>query len=186
VGKTTLLRALVGLQSHAGTATVDGERPDLSLVFQNPDLQLFTQTLWADPDSLPSIETLVGLPVQFGIVDKESASVLAKPENAFRIIRDLPEPEFPSGGLDSLYADTTFIWHRFNYGYWVSYHNEIVRIEGGGPAGVAATFDGDDAADTTFLVSVASLASGDYYWTVEAIDAFGNSSRSAEERFHVH
>ena len=45
VGKTTLLRALAGLQKHAGTVAVNGERPDLGIVFQNPDLQLFNATV---------------------------------------------------------------------------------------------------------------------------------------------
>jgi energy-coupling factor transporter ATP-binding protein EcfA2 len=45
VGKTTLLRALAGLQKHAGTVTADGERPDLGMVFQNADLQLFNGTV---------------------------------------------------------------------------------------------------------------------------------------------
>lgn len=41
VGKTTLLRALVGLQRHTGIVDVGGARPDLALTFQNPDVQLF-------------------------------------------------------------------------------------------------------------------------------------------------
>jgi energy-coupling factor transporter ATP-binding protein EcfA2 len=45
VGKSTLLRALAGLQKHTGTVTVDGESPDLGLVFQNADLQLFNPTV---------------------------------------------------------------------------------------------------------------------------------------------
>jgi energy-coupling factor transporter ATP-binding protein EcfA2 len=45
VGKTTLLRALAGLQRYRGTVSVDGERPDLAMVFQNPDLQLFNATV---------------------------------------------------------------------------------------------------------------------------------------------
>jgi len=44
-GKTTLLRSLVGLQKHQGTVTVDGQRPELGLVFQNADLQLFNATV---------------------------------------------------------------------------------------------------------------------------------------------
>jgi hypothetical protein len=89
---------------------------------------------------------------------------------------------FPSGGQDTLSSDTVFIWYRFNHGYAVSYHSEVVRVEGGSPAGIAAEFD---AADTAYRLASASLDSGDYYWTVEAIDEFGNSSRSAEELFHV-
>ncbi len=41
VGKTTLLRALAGLQRHDGAVSLAGERPDFGLVFQNADLQLF-------------------------------------------------------------------------------------------------------------------------------------------------
>jgi energy-coupling factor transport system ATP-binding protein len=39
------VRALVGLQRHTGTVAVDGERPDLAMVFQNPDRQLFNPTV---------------------------------------------------------------------------------------------------------------------------------------------
>ena len=44
-GKTTLLRALSGLQKHQGKIDVNGRRPQLGLVFQNPDLQLFNATV---------------------------------------------------------------------------------------------------------------------------------------------
>jgi len=57
VGKTTLLRALAGLQKHEGAVRMNGERPDLGLVFQNADLQLFNASVReemlyrvADPD----------------------------------------------------------------------------------------------------------------------------------------
>ncbi len=45
VGKTTLLRSLAGLQKHKGSITVAGGRPDLGLVFQNADLQLFNASV---------------------------------------------------------------------------------------------------------------------------------------------
>jgi energy-coupling factor transport system ATP-binding protein len=45
VGKTTLLRALAGLQQHGGTINIDGRDPDLGLVFQNADLQLFNASV---------------------------------------------------------------------------------------------------------------------------------------------
>lgn len=48
VGKTTLLRALAGLQDHQGTVAINGERPDLGLVFQNADMQLFNGTVRAE------------------------------------------------------------------------------------------------------------------------------------------
>lgn len=45
VGKTTLLRALAGLQRHEGLVEVGGKRPDLAMVFQDPDMQLFNATV---------------------------------------------------------------------------------------------------------------------------------------------
>ncbi len=45
VGKTTLLRALAGLQAYRGEITVAGQPADLGMVFQNPDLQLFNATV---------------------------------------------------------------------------------------------------------------------------------------------
>ena len=45
VGKTTLLRVLAGLQKHSGTVAAEGMTPDLGLVFQNPDLQLFNPSV---------------------------------------------------------------------------------------------------------------------------------------------
>ena len=45
VGKTTLLRSLAGLQKHEGTVRMNDSRPDLGLVFQNADLQLFNATV---------------------------------------------------------------------------------------------------------------------------------------------
>lgn len=49
VGKTTLLRALAGLQSYQGSISIHSNReqgqPDLGLVFENPDLQLFNATV---------------------------------------------------------------------------------------------------------------------------------------------
>lgn len=56
VGKTTLLRALAGLQDFNGRITINGETPDFGLVFQNSDLQLFNasvrdEILYRLPDS---------------------------------------------------------------------------------------------------------------------------------------
>jgi energy-coupling factor transport system ATP-binding protein len=46
VGKTTLLRALAGLQEcRAGRVAVDGRAPDFGMVFQNADLQLFNPSV---------------------------------------------------------------------------------------------------------------------------------------------
>jgi energy-coupling factor transport system ATP-binding protein len=49
VGKTTLLRSISGLQKYKGSVRVVApngpQRPDLAMVFQNPDLQLFNASV---------------------------------------------------------------------------------------------------------------------------------------------
>jgi hypothetical protein len=147
----------------------------------NSDEKLFRQTLWAEDLPGQALDTLVGQEVRFNVTDLESTVAACTLSGITRIITDLPEPAFPSGGLDTLSSDTLFAWRRFDHGFGVRYHGQVVRIEGGSPAGVAAEFD---TPDTTLLVNSAQLNSGDYYWTIEAIDGFGNSSRSAEELFH--
>jgi len=146
------------------------------------DRKLFVQTLWDRDLPGEELDTLVGQEVWFCVVDLESKLTVCTLPGVCRIITELPEPAFPSGGLDSLSSDTLFSWQRFDPGFGVSYHGEIVRIEGGSPTGVAAEFD---TPDTAMLVNSSQLATGDYYWTIEAIDGFGNSSRSAEELFHA-
>ncbi len=74
VGKTTLLRALVGLQKHEGLVRVSGARPDLGMVFQNADLQLFNasvreEILYRVPD--PDIELYEWLLTALGLARYE-------------------------------------------------------------------------------------------------------------------
>ena len=148
----------------------------------NSDDKLFVQTLWAEDLPGQAMDTLVGQEVRFRVVDMESTAATVEVDGITRIITDLPEPAFPSGGMDTLSSDTLFSWYRFSHGYAVTYSGQVVRIQSGSPAGVAAEFE---TADTTWLFDSSQLDSGDYYWTVEAIDGFGNSSRSAEELFHA-
>ncbi len=44
-GKTTLLRALTSLQTFEGSIQVNGTPPQLGVVFQNPDMQLFNSSV---------------------------------------------------------------------------------------------------------------------------------------------
>jgi len=151
----------------------------------DPDRRVFSSTLYAG--SLPgqSLEPLVGCDFVFQVADREGATAAAPPTQIVRVMCCLPEPVFPSSGTDSLSGDTTFVWHRYKYDYPASYHGEVVRIEAGGPAGVALSFDRPAPDDTTGRVAISSLLSGEYYWTVEVIDGYGNSCRSAEQRFYV-
>ncbi len=151
----------------------------------DPEAEQFELTLWSGdlPDQNP--ETLVGAGVRFRVADMQGATGYSPDCPVARIIYELPQPAFPAGGLDTLESDTTFCWYGFDVGYPVGYHGEVVRIEAGGPAGTVLAFDRTTTADTSWRCPHDSLPDGDYYWTIEAFDGFGNSARSAEQRFHV-
>ncbi len=151
----------------------------------DPNTKRFVHTLWSESVPSRSLDTLVGQEVSFLVADKEGAVVTKKHPGVSRLIYELPVPVFPSGGLDTVWVDTTFVWRRFNVGFGLHYRGEVVRIEGGGPGAVAARFETPGSSDTTYRFSRALLTPGIYYWTLEAVDAFGNSSRSAEELFRV-
>lgn len=151
----------------------------------DPDAGRFVLTLRDDALPERNPETLVGRDVYFRVVDIEAAVTDAPPCRLARLVRELPVPVFPSGGMDTLSQDTVFTWRALRPGYAVNYRGEVVRIEGGGPAGVVLEFARPGKLDTTWQLPYAGLEAGDYYWTVEAFDEFGNSARSAEERFHV-
>jgi energy-coupling factor transporter ATP-binding protein EcfA2 len=79
VGKTTLLRSLAGLQKHEGNITLSGDRPDLGLVFQNADLQLFNasvreEILYRVPN--PDLELYRWLLEALGLASYEEAPPL--------------------------------------------------------------------------------------------------------------
>ena len=154
------------------------------LIF-DPDSGRYYYTLWASAIPSQRLETLVGLPVRITAADERDTVSRAPSPGITRIIYDLPQPLFPFGGLDTLSTDTTLIWQRFDHGYSVRYHGEVVRIEAGSPAGIVAAFDTPGPADTSYRIQAQALVTGDYYWTIEAVDIFGNSSRSAEELFHA-
>jgi energy-coupling factor transporter ATP-binding protein EcfA2/energy-coupling factor transporter transmembrane protein EcfT len=79
VGKTTLLRALVGLQEHEGTVTASGQPADLGMVFQNADFQLFNATVREEilfGLKQPSLELYSWLLATLGLRSYEGASPL--------------------------------------------------------------------------------------------------------------
>ncbi len=151
----------------------------------SPESLDYRATVWMSSLPVPHPETIVGRPALFRIADREAAVGADGASAVYRLMYDLPEPAFPLGGVDTVASDTTFYWHRFDKGYRVSYRCEVVLIVGGGPGGVVMAATTPGPADTSLTVSRSALPAGDCYWTVEAIDEYGNSSRSKEERFNV-
>jgi hypothetical protein len=151
----------------------------------DPEQGHFRTTLWSNSVPGQNPETMVGQNVEFNVVDIEGAHTIGPECSLSRIIYELPTAVFPAGGVDTVRSDTMLVWNRFRPGFLVSYQGEVVRIEGGGSAGVVLSFETGEPNDTTFRLDASKLPTGDYYWTIEAIDGFGNSSRSQEERFHA-
>ena len=183
------------LSAHAsdrdGLADVDsvwGEVPGIGFerrLTYDPDSGEFGSQLWSSALPGQSVETLVGMPVVFRAADFQGAISSCDPVFVSRVIYQLPQLAFPIGGVDTVRSDTTFSWRRFDPGYSVRYRGSVVRLVSGNPAGVVTEFDGAGPADTTCRIDIDLLLPGDYIWTVEAIDTYGNSSRSIEELFHA-
>ncbi|RKX70488.1 hypothetical protein DRP53_04895 [candidate division WOR-3 bacterium] len=161
--------------------------PEISLTRRlsySPSEQNFNYTLFADELPGENLEVLVGKDVFFMISDKENAVSSSGPYHVGRIIYRSPCVIFPAGGQDTIKSETSFVWHRFDQGFYVRYHGEIVRIIGGGPGEIAHTFDLSGQNDTTYRLGSSLLDPGEYYWTLEVIDNLGNSCRSKEEKFY--
>lgn len=145
--------------------------------------QLFIHTLLANELPGGNLEALVGKEILFFIADKESAITVSTPHYISRIVYQVPQIIFPGYGLDTLKTDTAFVWHKYDQGFYVHYYGEIVRIVGGGPAGVVDSFNISDQNDTTDYLNISALAPNEYYWTLEVIDSLGNTCRAKECRF---
>lgn len=107
VGKTTLLRALSGLQRYSGSVKVvtpyKNRSPDLGMVFQNPDLQLFNasvreEILYGLPD--PDMEYYRWLITALGLEPYENTPPLLLSEGEKkRVALGLVMMRHPAHGL---------------------------------------------------------------------------------------
>jgi hypothetical protein len=183
-----LTASAADIDGDADIDSVWAELPELEISERltfDPEEEHFSATLWSNSVPGQNPETMVGQNVEFNVVDNEGAMGIGPECSLSRIIYELPTAVFPAGGVDTVRTDTTLVWNRFRPGFLVTYKGEVVRIEGGGSAGVVLSFETGEPTDTTFWLDASKLPTGDYYWTIEAIDGFGNSSRSQEERFHA-
>ena len=142
----------------------------------------FNYILLAEELPGQNLETLVGKNIFFNIADKDSTVVQSSPYYVSRIIHQLPKVIFPSGGADILTTDTTFIWHKYNNGFYVRYYGEIARTSEGEP--VVYEFNILEQNDTTYSLDISVLNEGEYIWTLEIIDSLGNSARNRKQKFY--
>jgi hypothetical protein len=138
------------------------------------------------PEELVRVDLLdlIGKPLQLVVEDFPGARVISEPFYLARVITEVPEAIFPAGG-DTISDDRpTFEWQVPVLPFSHTFSVVIFRNEGGWWDTLATM--SDLKAGTSSVRYPGRLSSfRNYYWTVEIIDAFGNSSRSKEATFTV-
>ena len=155
--------------------------------------KLFQITLYKYDLPTNTIQWLVNKPLQIRSRDLHHAVNNSTPFYASRVIENTATPLYPTINTATSAKDTTgptpdLQWSppdvTFNYTYTLSISRTIsgVRSEVWSATQVASInnefqFPGDN--------SGATLAAGEYVWTISVVDDFGNYSRSKEASFVV-
>jgi hypothetical protein len=139
-------------------------------------------------DSLPNQDPqwIVGKQLEVFAVDQEKGVGRSSGFYVTRTIESEPKPTSPQSADTITTGFPTFEWDPPTLSFDYTFQLKVVSLAGGAQtlvwskAGISSSifsYDFHDSGD--------SLADGEYYWTVAAIDQFGNSSRSKEAAFIV-
>lgn len=133
------------------------------------------------PDS--SIELLIGKDCWFVVRDRAGCEMMSSPVRVSRIIYPTPEDVSPGpGDVVEAHQDLEIIWRQVVVPYPHTYAVGVTSDPYGVPLVYVAYKQGLPASDTSFSVN---LSPGEYFWTVWAVDEFGNRSQSRTVKFKV-
>lgn len=131
-------------------------------------------------ESLPggSLHELVGKEITFTVIDKQGSCGQAV-SRVIRTLDILPQAVSPAHG-EPVGPSPILRW-QFSSSFTVTYS---VRVHATQPPGLAWSIDSIPQVEDSIQVAD-SLAQGPHYWTITAVDEFGNWSRSEEASFVV-
>jgi hypothetical protein len=136
-------------------------------------------------DALPvsSLTALLGTPLRLHAVDRQGGNTVTTPQQFVRVIEEVPIAVQPSGDQIVSTNPPTLTWEPTDLGFPFIYRVEIFRDEVNQAIQVLQV-DGLSSTQTELMVAE-PLPTGQYYWTVSVLDAFGNQSRSKEAAFRI-
>jgi hypothetical protein len=143
----------------------------------------FSSTLFDSDLPVASVHQLIGRQVHFSVTDDFGTTTISEPKYLTRIIEQSPTLISPVElqPIDNYPID--FQWQRVSVPYPATLKIEIFQINLG-IAFRAKEIDNISIQDQAYSYSE-NLSPGDYFWTLNIIDEFGNSSSSREGTFQI-
>jgi hypothetical protein len=143
----------------------------------------FSSTLFNSDLPVASVHQLIGRQIHFIVEDDFGSSTVSDSKFLTRIIEQTPVLISPIElqSVESVPVD--FLWERVSVPYPATLKIEIFQIN----LGIAFKVDEVENIpinNQNFTYSE-SLNPGDYYWTINIVDEFGNSSSSREGTFQI-
>ncbi len=137
-----------------------------------------------DATQLPNqdLQWLVGKDLTVFAVDKAGGVGKSTGFYISRVIEPEAIPTAPAS-LDTTTATPVFNWNPPTVSYNYTYQLQVVSLAGGTQT-VVWSVSGLSSSEVSYTYP-GVLQSGTYFWTVEVVDDFGNSSRSKEASFVV-
>jgi hypothetical protein len=130
------------------------------------------------------VQSLLGQALRIEVTDRAGNAALGPPLALVRVIEQTPLTARPQGLELAAQNPPVLEWRPADLPFAFTYRVDVFLVDGGGLPNLIHTAEGLPATATTYALPTA-LASGDHYWTLWAVDASGNRSRSKEAGFRV-
>ena len=131
-----------------------------------------------------SAQDLLGLPLQLEATDAQGVNGLTNPVQIVRIIETFPDDDIRPREGEIVGPNPTFVWRITELPYSFSHRVDITFVPVPGQEIPLLRYSEIAPMDTTLTIPDV-LQEGVHGWTVSAVDAFGNLSRSRPRSFTV-
>jgi hypothetical protein len=130
----------------------------------------------------PEMRAVAGKPFVVSFAVQGDSVYQLAPVYMFRVIYDTPLLLEPTG-RDTVGVNPQLTWQLYDAPFTFNYLTTVWRDEA--EFEVQIWTSDSLSADTSRLIVDIPLPTGNYYWTLFVIDAYGNYSRSVEGEFHA-
>ncbi len=129
------------------------------------------------------LHSLLGRDIVVSAVDQPGTPSVESPAWLSRIIDEVPTTASPSGSQEVPGGMPLLTWNSSSIPFTHTYQVDVYRVDDDVDT-IVYSENGLPSSQLTSQVT-ATLAMGQYYWTVSVVDEYGNRSRSKEAGFIV-